>query len=40
MAQERTYLKQLSEVSTWKINGDCLTLTAKDGSFALRYVAR
>lgn len=40
MAQERTYLKQLSEVSTWEINGDCLTLTAKDGSFALRYVAR
>ena len=40
MAQERTYLKQLSEVSNWAIDGDRLVLTGKDGSFALRYSAR
>ena len=40
MAQERTYLKQLSEVSNWAVDGDRLVLTGKDGSFALRYSAR
>lgn len=40
MAQERTYLTQLSEVSNWAIDGDCLVLTGKDGSFALRYGAK
>ncbi len=40
MAQERTYLKQLSEVSNWAVVGDRLVLTGKDGSFALRYGAK
>lgn len=40
MAQERNYLKQLSEASNWAIDGDCLVLTGKNGSFALRYGAK
>ena len=40
MAQERTYLKQLSEASNWAVDGDRLVLSGKDGSFALRYSAR
>ena len=40
MAQERSYLKQLSEVSTWAISADRLVLTGKDGSFALRFRAK
>ncbi|MEC9056520.1 MAG: META domain-containing protein, partial [Verrucomicrobiota bacterium] len=40
MAQERTYLNQLSLVSSWAIAGDSLILTSKDGSLALRFGAK
>lgn len=40
MAQERAYLQQLKDVSSWSANGNRLVLTGKNGSFALRFDAQ
>ena len=40
MAQERAYLQQLKDVSSWAVTGNRLVLTGKDGSFALRFDAK
>ena len=40
MAQERAYLQQIKDVSSWVVTGNRLVLTGKDGSFALRFDAK